>query len=165
MRMRVLLYCRGEKKMSDLNFSGLVGRVTQDAVLKQSEKGTPILSFNIAVNRARKVGENWEEKPHFFWLNLFGKRAENMSPYLLKGQTVSIEGHLEQDRWESNGVQHSKMSLMIDNIRLIGSLKKTSNTAGNEDIGDVDSENELDISDENTDSDFNMNINEFSSDE
>lgn len=154
--------------MSDLNIVGMVGRVTQDAVLKQSEKGNSVLSFNIAVNRARKVDDNWEDKPHFFWLNLFGKRAENMVQYLLKGQTVSIEGHLEQDRWESNGVQHSKMSLVIDEIRLIGTHKKTANATDNgnsEDNSPGESETELDISDENSDPDFDMNINGFGDDE
>jgi single-strand DNA-binding protein len=141
--------------MSDLNIVAMVGRVTQDAVLKQSEKGTPILNFNIAVNRARKVNDNWEEIPHFFWFNLFGKRAENLAPYLLKGQTVSIEGHLEQDRWESNGVQHSKMSVLIDEIRLIGPQKKHS--SGKDAAGGQTEE--TDVPDDNADPDFDLGFN------
>jgi single-strand DNA-binding protein len=126
----------------------MVGRVTQDAALKQSEKGLPVLSFNVAVNRARKVDDGWEERPHFFWLNLFGKRAENLAPYMAKGQAVSIEGHLEQDRWESNGVQHSKMSLVVDEIRLVGPGKKKD--AGGEQPG------EADVPDDDGDPDFDL---------
>jgi single-strand DNA-binding protein len=152
--------------MSDLNTSVLVGRVTQDAVLRQSEKGTPVLGFCVAVNRARKVDDNWEEQPHFFWLNLFGKRAENMSPYLLKGQTVSIAGHLEQDRWESNGTRHSKISLVVDDIRLIGSHGETGkgNTKGKP-TAEPEAGEEPDISEDDTDADFDMNISEFGNDE
>ena len=143
--------------------SGLVGRLTKDAELKQSGNGTYIANFCIALSRAKKVGEEWEEQPHFFYLNIFGKRAESLTPYLLKGQTVSIEGHLEQDRWESNGVQHSKMALVIDDIQLIGSVKKRAQTAEDAEANPAspDADENINVSDDETDPDFDMNIPEF----
>ena len=143
--------------MSNLNLSALVGRLTQDAVLKQTEKGTFISNFCIAVNRARKVNDEWEEHPHYFYLNIFGKRAESLTPYLLKGQAVSIEGHLEQDRWETNGVHHNKTALVIDDIQLIGSVKKGAQ-AVTETSRDApaDEPGEIDIPDGDFDSDFDM---------
>jgi len=151
--------------MSNLNVSVLVGRLTQDAVLKQTEKGIFISNFCIAVNRARKVNEAWKEQPHFFYLNIFGKRAESLTPYLVKGQAVSIEGHLEQDRWETNGVQHSKMALVIDDIQLIGSVKKKQAVAGETETNPPasDDDENIDEFDGDTDPDFDMNLSDFGS--
>jgi single-strand DNA-binding protein len=152
---------REVKKMSDLNMVALVGRVSQDATLKKSEKGFSVASLCFVLNRIKKIDETWEERPHFFWLNLFGKRAENLTPYLVKGQTVSIEGHLEQDRWESNGVQHSKMSLVVDTVRLIGPGKKTSNSASadsNVKQSENETSDEIDVPDDDSDPDFDMDF-------
>jgi single-stranded DNA-binding protein len=76
-------------------------------------------------NRNRKKDDGaWEEAAHFFTFNLFGARAENLAPYLVKGQLVSIAGHLVMDKWESKGENHSRMTLVIDDLRLLGPKKK-----------------------------------------
>jgi single-strand DNA-binding protein len=107
--------------MSDLNVLALVGRISQDAVLKTSASDTAYCNFSIAVSRSRKKdGGAWEDIPHFFNLSLYGARAEGLSPYLIKGQTVSVQGHLEQSRWESDGVMHSRTSIAIDDLHLVG---------------------------------------------
>jgi single-strand DNA-binding protein len=103
----------------------MVGRVSRDAVLKTGSSGTSFCDFGIAVNRSRKKesGE-WEDVPHFFNLMLFGTRAGKMNEYLVKGQTVSVEGHLEMMSYERDGYKNTRMVLNIDDIRLIGPHKK-----------------------------------------
>jgi single-strand DNA-binding protein len=80
--------------------------------------------FGIAVGRTKKINEEWKEVPSFFNFNLFGKKAEGVYKYLVKGQAISLEGHLEEDRWSKDGVSHSKMVVAVDKIRIIGSVKK-----------------------------------------
>lgn len=111
--------------MSDLNVTALVGRISYDAVLRHTASGHKICSFGFATNRSCKNDDGtWEEVPQFFTFNLFGSRAENLSPYLVKGQLISIAGHLIMDTWETKGEKHSRMTLAIDEIRLLGSKKK-----------------------------------------
>jgi single-strand DNA-binding protein len=102
----------------------MVGRVTRDTELKYTANGTPMCYFGIAVNRTKKVNDEWKEIPSFFNFNLFGKKAEWTYKYLVKGQAVSLEGHLEEDRWSKDGVSHSKMVVVVDKIRIIGGVKK-----------------------------------------
>jgi single-strand DNA-binding protein len=109
-----------EKKMSDLNIVGLVGRLSRDAIIQKSAKGDVFCKFTVAVNRSKKKDDVWEDVPSFFVFNLFGERAEKLAPYLVKGQAVSIEGHLILDRWESQGVPHARLDVSVDDIRLIG---------------------------------------------
>jgi len=151
--------------MSSLNMAALVGRLAQDAILRQSEKGTPVLNFCVAVNRAKKIDDNWTDQPHFFYLNIFGKRAEALSPYLLKGQAVSIQAHLEQDRWESGGVKHSKTAVVVDDIQLIGSAKKQAAAGGGAKPSAQEVDETVDAPDDDFDPDFDMDFPELESGE
>jgi single-strand DNA-binding protein len=111
--------------MSDLNVAALVGRISYDAIIRTTPAGTRMCTFGFASNRTRKKDDGtWEETPHFFTFSLFGSRAENIGPYLVKGQLVSITGHLVMDKWETKGEKHARMNLLIDDIRLLGSQKK-----------------------------------------
>jgi single-strand DNA-binding protein len=117
--------------MSDLNITALVGYVSYDAVLKTTQSGTKICTFGFASNRSvKKEDGTWEEDPQFFTFNLFGSRAEHLGPYLVKGQLISIVGSLRMDRWESSGEQRSRMTLVIDDLRLLGSKKKGESEKG-----------------------------------
>jgi single stranded DNA-binding protein len=111
--------------MSDLNVVTMVGYVSYDAVTRITSAGNKVCTFGFVSNRARKnKDDTWEDVPHFFSFNLFGRRAENLGKYLVKGQLVSIVGHLVMDRWESGGQKHNRMNLEIDELRLLGSKKK-----------------------------------------
>jgi single-strand DNA-binding protein len=111
-----------EKIMSDLNVTALVGRLTRDAKVVTTAAGVPYCIVGIAVNRRQKQEDgSWGEKAGFFNFRFYGERAEKLAPYLVKGQAVSITGHLYLDRWESQGVPHSRMDLGIDDLQLIGS--------------------------------------------
>lgn len=107
--------------MTDLNSVSIVGRLTRDAELKYTPAGMAISNFSIAVNRSRKNGDQWVEEANFFDINLFGKSAENLKPYLVKGQQVAINGELRQDRWEKDGQKFSRVNIIANNIQLVGS--------------------------------------------
>jgi len=112
--------------MNDLNHVVLIGRLTQDAELKYTQSGYAISSFSIAVNRSRKNGEQWVEEANFFEVSLFGKAAENLKPYLVKGKQVAIDGELRQDRWESEGQKRSKVVIVANSVQLVGGNNGTS---------------------------------------
>ena len=109
----------------DLNTVALIGRLTREAELKYTPSGVAIGTFSVAVNRSVKKNGNWTDEASFFECTVFGKSAENLKQYLVKGQQVAIQGELKQDRWESDGQTRSKITVVADNIQLIGG-KKTS---------------------------------------
>jgi len=106
--------------MADINQVVLIGRLTRDAELKYTTSGQAVCKFSIAVNRARKNGEQWEEEPNFFDVVLWGKRGEALNQYLLKGKTIGVEGELRQDRWQQDGQNRSKVEIVANNIQLLG---------------------------------------------
>lgn len=105
----------------DLNRVLLVGRLVRDIELTHTQSGTALGKLSIAVNRRVKKDGNWIDEAGFYDAVQWGKRAEALAPYLLKGQQVAIDGSLKQDRWEKDGVKRSKVVIELDNIQLVGS--------------------------------------------
>lgn len=106
--------------MTDLNHVSLIGRLTRDAELKYTSNGFAISNFSVAVNRRKKNGEQWVEEASFFDITLYGKSAESLKQYLVKGKQVAIDGELRQDRWEQDGQPRSKVIISATNIQLLG---------------------------------------------
>ena len=111
--------------MTDLNHVVLIGRLTQD--LGSDERsfgyvgnGQARANVSIAVNRSKKNGDQWVEEVNYFNITIWGKTAENLKPYLTKGKQICVEGHLKQDRWEKDGQKQSRVTIVADQVQLLG---------------------------------------------
>ena len=106
--------------MSDINSVVLAGRLTADAILKYTQNGTAVTNFSIAVNRAVKKDDGYEKEVSFFNVNLWGKQAEALQQYLVKGRPVVIAGSLKQERWTDNdGSNKSKIVVNATQVQLL----------------------------------------------
>ena len=105
---------------NDINHVTIIGRLTRDAELVNVGQ-TVKADLSIAVNRSRKQADgSWTEETSFFDFTLWGKTAEGLKPYLTKGKQIAVEGHLKQDRWEKDGQKFSKVSIVAENVQLLG---------------------------------------------
>jgi single-strand DNA-binding protein len=106
--------------MRDINSVILIGRITRDAELKYISTGTGLLTFSMAVNKTKKVGDQWTDEAHFFDCRMWGKRAESLAPMLGKGKQVAVSGTLSQERWERDGQKHSRVIIDAEDVELFG---------------------------------------------
>jgi single-strand DNA-binding protein len=113
---------------TDINSVVLVGRLTRDAELKYTNSGMPISKLGLAVNRKRKKDGQWTEEANFFDVLLWGKIAEALQPYLVKGKQIGIQGELSQNRWEQDGQPRSRVEIVANNIQLLGGKMGTQGT-------------------------------------
>lgn len=113
----------------DINKSLLVGRLVRDAELMYTNNRTAVCKFSLAVNRSKKQGDQWIEEVNFFDLVMFGRRAESLNQYLVKGTQIAVEGKLRQDRWEQDGIKRSKVIIEVDNIQLLGGKQQGQDNA------------------------------------
>jgi single-strand DNA-binding protein len=112
--------------MEDINVVMLNGRLTKDSDLSYTKSGYPLCKFDIAVNRRIKQGDSWTERADFFTINLWGKIGESLNQYLVKGQQVSVQGKLNQDRWEDkDGSKRSRIIVSAEKIQLVGGKKES----------------------------------------
>jgi single-strand DNA-binding protein len=116
--------------MADVNHVIIIGRLTRDCELKTTSGGMAIANLAIAVNRRVKKGEQWTEEVSFFECVLFGKTAEGLKPYLLKGKQIAVEGELRQERWQQDGQNRSKVVISASNVQLLGGNDKTAQQSG-----------------------------------
>ena len=111
--------------MTDLNHVVLIGRLTKDLGTDERSfgyvaNGQARANVSIAVNRSKKSGDQWTDEVNYFDITIWGKTAENLKPYLTKGKMIAVDGYLKQDRWEKDGQKMSKVSVVANNVQLLG---------------------------------------------
>ena len=75
----------------NINRVVLTGNLTADPELRPLPSGTSVGRLRLAVNTRRKNGQTgeWEEKPNYFDVTVWGAQAENCAQYLAKGRPVA----------------------------------------------------------------------------
>jgi single-strand DNA-binding protein len=58
--------------------------------------------------------------PHYFNFRLFGEKWRGIGEGLKKGRLVSIQGRLEQDKWEQDGKKRSALKIAVERINFLG---------------------------------------------
>ena len=117
----------------NINRVVLTGNLTRDPELRAtSGSGISVCKLGIAVNTRRKNGEGqWEEKPNYFRVTVFGKQAENCASYLKKGRPVAIDGRLEWSSWENEGQKRESIDIIADTVQFLGGREDAVGGNGN----------------------------------
>ncbi len=128
-----------------MNSICVAGSLGKDAEVRYLPNGDPVASFSVADSQGR-------DKPTIWWnCSLFGKRAESLAPYLIKGQAVAVSGTITEREWtDNNGNKRKSMDVRVNDVALQGgkregaapapapaARKTASQAAGFEDDGDV----------------------------
>lgn len=89
------------------------GRLTKDAEVGTTQKGTAMAKFRMAVNDRRN------EDTLFLNILCFGKMAEALKDHLKKGRLVGVQGKLKIDDYQDkDGNQKNSICVMADEISL-----------------------------------------------
>lgn len=104
----------------------LVGRLSKDVELRYTPgNGTPVASIKLAVdNYNSKTGEKGAD---FIPVVIWGKTAENLSQYLVKGTQVAISGKISTRTYEAkDGTKRYVTEVIADmyqGVKLLGGKK------------------------------------------
>jgi single-strand DNA-binding protein len=101
----------------------LVGRLTRDPELRALPSGVSVCSLRVACNSARRDTEgDYQDKPNFFDVSVYGASAENVSRYTRKGSRIAIDGRLEWREWEDHELQKRQaVSVVADTVLFLDS--------------------------------------------
>ena len=108
--------------MANFNFNRAIlgGRLTSDPELKQTQSGTPVCSFNIAVNR--KKSKDGEQQSDFISCVAFRERAELISKYFHKGSSICIVGEIQTRKWQDgNGDNRYATEVIVSEVNFVDS--------------------------------------------
>lgn len=98
----------------------LIGRLTKDPEIRMSGSVT-IAKFSLAVDRRFK--RDGEPEADFFNCTAFNKTAEFVEKYCSKGMKMAIEGRIQNDNYEKDGVKHYGVTVIVENIEFAESKK------------------------------------------
>ena len=109
--------------MASFNRVILMGNLTRDVELKYLQSGMAVTEVTLAVNDRRKDNKTgqWIDEVTFVDVTLWARTAEIAGEFLSKGSAVLIEGRLKLDQWETDGQKRSKLKVVCDNMRMVGS--------------------------------------------
>ncbi len=114
-----------------LNKVILMGRLTADPELKQTQSGISVCRFSVAVDRPYRKDQQ-EKQTDFINVTVWRQSAEFVSRYFSKGKMIIVEGSLRNDNYtDANGVKHYSMYVQADNV----SFGETKNASASQQTG------------------------------
>ena len=113
-----------------LNKVILMGRLTRDPELKNTNSGIAMCRFSVAVERRYADKTTGERTADFLDCTAFKGTAEFVSRYFTKGSMILVEGSVQNNHFtDNNGVKHYNCNIMVDNVSFCGG-KNNQNGAG-----------------------------------
>ena len=99
----------------------LVGNVGRDPEVTTVPSGAKVAHFSIATSRRIPRGEAFEERTEWHRLTLWNQLAELAETYIRKGDRLYIEGRMEYDTFEKNGVNMTSAQVRVNELVMLGS--------------------------------------------
>jgi single-strand DNA-binding protein len=98
----------------------LVGNVGQDPDIQETANGTKVAHLSLATNR-RISGNGEEPKERTDWhrLTLWNRLAQFSEDYITRGDRVYVEGRLEYDSYERDGVTIPTADVVVRELVLL----------------------------------------------
>jgi len=107
------------------------GNLVRDPASEIVGKGLTVCNFSIASNRWYKIGDNFEKETSYFDVQAWGTMAEDIQAKTSKGTALSVKGRLKQERWEKDGIRHSKVLIVAYDYQIIEKTEKASGQTEN----------------------------------
>lgn len=100
-----------------LNKICIMGRMTADPELKNTQTGTPVVSFTLAVDRNFKDKQTGERTVDFIPCTAWRGTAEFVSRYFNKGRMAVVEGSLQMRKWtDKDGNKRTSAEVVAENV-------------------------------------------------
>ena len=108
--------------MGSVNKVILVGNLGKDAEVRVTPGGQSVASFSIATteNWTSREGEK-KERTEWHRIVLWGKAADSLQPYLVKGKQIYLEGRLQTRQWEKDGQKHYTTEIVASEMQMLDS--------------------------------------------
>jgi single-strand DNA-binding protein len=108
--------------MGSVNKVILVGNLGRDAEVRYTPGGAAVARFSIATTEVwnDKSGQR-QERTEWHNIDLWGKQAESLSEYLVKGKQVYVEGRLQTDEYtDKEGQKRKSTKVRCERVVLLG---------------------------------------------
>ena len=111
--------------MASFNKVILMGNLTRDPDVRLvGTGGMKVARLGLAVSERRKDRNGQvQDVPVFVDVDVWDRLAELCGQYLKKGSPVLVEGRLQMDTWEKDGVKHEKLKIRATTLKFLSASK------------------------------------------
>ncbi len=114
-----------------VNLVILLGNCGKDPEIRETPGGMLIANLTLATSDRKKDAEgNWQDQTEWHSLTAFKRTAEIIRDYVHKGSKLYIEGKLQTQSWEKDGVKHYRTVILVNDLGLLDG-KPDTNAAAN----------------------------------
>ncbi len=108
--------------MGSVNRVILVGNLGADAELRYTGGGAAVANFRLATTEVFKDKDGQkQEQTEWHRVSLWGKQAETIAQWLVKGKQVYVEGRLQTRKWQDKeGNDRYTTEVRGDRVVLLG---------------------------------------------
>jgi len=101
----------------DINTVTVSGNLTRDPELRATRSGDDVCSLRIAHNARVKVGDDWQDKAHYFNVTVWKGQGRWIAENIAKGQKVTVSGRLQFSEWQAqDGSNRSEVSIVAVDV-------------------------------------------------
>ena len=111
-----------------MNSIQLIGRLTKDPEVRETNVGNKLTKLRLAVPR-RGQGQ----PAIFIDVAVYGHQAEPVATYMTKGRQVAVSGRLEFSEWERDGVLHTRYEVVAHDVTFLGTPPGAASSQGQHD--------------------------------
>jgi single-strand DNA-binding protein len=111
----------------------LVGRLTADPELRQTQSGISSCGFTVAVDRRFADKNTGERQADFITCVAWRQTAEFVSRYFNKGKMICVEGSLRNNNYQDRNhpdITHYTMDVQVDNVEFAGGKGESGGNSG-----------------------------------
>ena len=113
--------------MSDMNQCNFTGRFWKDPECKYMPSGSAVCNFSLPVSRTYK--KDGEKKDETNWVDFvaFGKTAEIICQYMVKGSYCRITGRFQKRKWQNrDGKDQYTTEIIVEEFQMLGGKRQES---------------------------------------
>ncbi|MBI5449997.1 MAG: single-stranded DNA-binding protein [Gammaproteobacteria bacterium] len=110
----------------------LIGNLGKDPEVRYMPSGSAVANFSIATSEAWKDKSSGEQQERTEWHNItmYGRLAEIAGEYLKKGSKVFVEGRLQTDKYDKDGVTHYRTKIIANEMQMLDGRGEGSGAGG-----------------------------------
>lgn len=101
-----------------MNKVWLIGNLTRDPELSETNSGISVCRISIAVNRRR--ARDGEPQTDFFNVTAWRGLADNVAKYCKKGNKIAVTGSIQIRQYEANdGTKRTAMDVVAEDVEFL----------------------------------------------
>lgn len=129
-----------------MNTVVLIGRLTKDVDLRETQDGNYMASFTLAVDRqlSKEKKSEFESKgiptADFIRIVVWGAQARTCATYLQKGRLVAVKGRIQTGSYEKDGIRRYTTDVIAENVQFLEWGDRNDSSApsrGTDEFGDI----------------------------